>query len=107
MRAVKRVIAISYSFSSPVRNPAPNNDGLSRFDGYEFVNYSVAQGLPHRVVFDLLITRSGDYWVVTSAGVAHFNPLAVNTIKFHLRHIYDKLQVHTKSAKALRHGLTR
>ena len=51
-------------------------DGLSRFDGYEFVNYSVAQGLPHRVVFDLLITRSGDYWVATSAGVARFNPLA-------------------------------
>jgi DNA-binding CsgD family transcriptional regulator len=34
----------------------------------------------------------------------------VNTIKFHLRHIYEKLQVHTKSeavAKALQHGLTR
>jgi ligand-binding sensor domain-containing protein/signal transduction histidine kinase len=53
-------------------------DGLSRFDGYEFVNYSVAQGLPHRVVFDLLITRNGDYWVATSAGVARFNPLASN-----------------------------
>ena len=51
-------------------------DGLSRFDGYEFVNYSVAQGLPHHVVFALLITRNGDYWVATSAGVAHFNPLA-------------------------------
>src|SRR5215203_1720525 len=51
-------------------------DGLSRFDGYEFVNYSVAQGLPHRVVFDLLITRPGDYWVATLAGVARFNPLA-------------------------------
>lgn len=36
--------------------------------------------------------------------------VSVNTIKFHLRHIYDKLQVHTKSeavAKALKHGLTR
>ena len=51
-------------------------DGLSRFDGYEFVNYSVAHGLPHRLVFDLLITRSGEYWVATSAGVARFNPLA-------------------------------
>src|SRR5215216_4597816 len=51
-------------------------DGLSRFDGYEFVNYSVAQGLPHRLVSDLLITRSGEYWVATSAGVAHFNPVA-------------------------------
>ena len=36
--------------------------------------------------------------------------VSVNTIKFHLRHIYEKHQVHTKSeavAKALRHGLTR
>lgn len=53
-------------------------DGLSRFDGYEFVNYSDAQGLPHRVVYDLLITRGGDYWVATSNGVARFNPLPSN-----------------------------
>ena len=36
--------------------------------------------------------------------------VTLNTIKFHLRNIYEKLQVHTKSeavAKALRHGLTR
>ena len=31
------------------------------------------------MVFDLLITRSGDYWVATSAGVARFNPLAYNS----------------------------
>ena len=36
-------------------------DGLSRFDGYEFVNYGIPQGLPHRSVRDLLITRTGDY----------------------------------------------
>lgn len=36
--------------------------------------------------------------------------VTVHTVKFHLRHVYEKLQVHTKSeavAKALRHGLTR
>ena len=54
-------------------------DGLSRFDGYEFVNYSVEDGLPHRVVFDLLITRKGDYWVATSNGVARFNPSATTS----------------------------
>ena len=52
------------------------SDGLSRFDGYEFVNYNVAQGLPHRVVLDLLITRSGDYWLATQAGLVRFNPFA-------------------------------
>ncbi|HJY29325.1 MAG TPA: two-component regulator propeller domain-containing protein [Pyrinomonadaceae bacterium] len=51
-------------------------DGLSRFDGYEFVNYTVAHGLPHRQVFDLLITHTGDYWVATANGLAHFNPIA-------------------------------
>ncbi|MCC6345060.1 MAG: response regulator transcription factor [Bryobacterales bacterium] len=36
--------------------------------------------------------------------------VSVNTISFHIRHIYDKLQVHSKSeavAKALRMGLVR
>ena len=54
------------------------SDGLSRFDGYEFVNYSVAQGLPHRVVSDLLIPRKGDYLVGTSAGVALFYASGIN-----------------------------
>jgi len=57
------------------------SDGLSRFDGYEFVNYSVAQGLPNRVVYDLLITNSGDYWVATAAGLAHFNPSSETKFK--------------------------
>ncbi|HEX3248691.1 MAG TPA: two-component regulator propeller domain-containing protein [Pyrinomonadaceae bacterium] len=51
-------------------------DGLSRFDGYEFVNYTVDDGLPHHLIFDLLITRNGEYWVATSNGVARFNPNA-------------------------------
>ena len=55
------------------------SDGLSRFDGYEFVNYSIAQGLPHRVVYDLLITQSGDYWIAMAAGVARFNALATTS----------------------------
>ncbi len=36
--------------------------------------------------------------------------VSVNTVSFHIRHIYDKLQVHSKSAavaKALRMGLAR
>jgi signal transduction histidine kinase/ligand-binding sensor domain-containing protein len=49
-------------------------EGLSRFDGYTFTNYSVDQGLPDRLVTDFLETRNGDYWVGTYRGVVRFNP---------------------------------
>ncbi|HET9714011.1 MAG TPA: two-component regulator propeller domain-containing protein, partial [Pyrinomonadaceae bacterium] len=63
------------------------NDGVSRFDGYEFTNYSTSNGLPHRVINDLLITRAGDYWVGTDLGVARFNPLATTAnAKFQAYH---------------------
>jgi len=50
------------------------NDGLSRFDGYEFLNFGVEQGLPHPVVNDLLETREGEYWVATYGGLVKFDP---------------------------------
>jgi ligand-binding sensor domain-containing protein/signal transduction histidine kinase len=63
------------------------NDGVSRFDGYEFTNYSTSNGLPHRVINDMLITKSGDYWVGTDLGVARFNPLATTpNAKFQAYH---------------------
>ena len=60
---------------------------------------------PHEVRLLRMLVEGHSY--KTAATELH---VSVNTIKFHLRHIYDKLQVHTKSeavAKALRHGLTR
>ena len=60
---------------------------------------------PHEVRLLRMLVEGHSY--KTAAAQLH---VSVNTIKFHLRHIYDKLQVHTKSeavAKALRHGLTR
>lgn len=48
--------------------------GLSRFDGYEIINYGVEQGLPHPSVTDILETRSGSYWVATGSGVCQFDP---------------------------------
>ena len=50
------------------------SEGLSRFDGSTFTNYTVEQGLPDRVVTDFLETRDGDYWVATPKGVALFDP---------------------------------
>ncbi|HET9304818.1 MAG TPA: two-component regulator propeller domain-containing protein [Candidatus Sulfotelmatobacter sp.] len=49
-------------------------EGLSRFDGYTFVNYGVEQGLPDRYVTTFLETRSGEYWIGTAGGLARFNP---------------------------------
>jgi len=49
-------------------------EGLSRFDGYRFKNYTQEQGLPHQSVNDLLETADGDYLVATSNGLAVLNP---------------------------------
>src|SRR5262249_278836 len=50
------------------------NDGLSRYDGYTFTNYSVEQGLPDSEVRDLLERGAGEYWVGTYSGLCRFNP---------------------------------
>ena len=34
-------------------------EGLSRFDGYRFTNYTTEQGLPHNYVTDMLQTHEG------------------------------------------------
>src|SRR5205085_6386415 len=51
-------------------------EGLSRFDGYKFTNHGLDQGLPGRIVYDVLETRHGLYWVATNNGLCRFNPEA-------------------------------
>ena len=45
------------------------NEGVSRFDGYGFVNYGRANGLSDPNVYDILETREGSYWVGTATGL--------------------------------------
>ncbi|MEK6301795.1 MAG: two-component regulator propeller domain-containing protein [Acidobacteriota bacterium] len=52
-------------------------EGLSRFDGYTFTNYTTEQGLPSNWVDDFLETRSGVFLVATYAGLCVFNPVGV------------------------------
>ncbi|HVF91069.1 MAG TPA: two-component regulator propeller domain-containing protein [Blastocatellia bacterium] len=49
------------------------SEGLSRFDGYEFINYGKEQGLPGRQVTDFLETRGGACWLGTNEGLCRFN----------------------------------
>jgi ligand-binding sensor domain-containing protein/signal transduction histidine kinase len=45
-------------------------EGLNRFDGQRFTEYSLRDGLGSASVLDLLETREGDYWVATESGVS-------------------------------------
>ncbi len=49
-------------------------DGLSRFDGNNFVNYNERDGLIHSRLNNLLETRDGTYWVTTNLGLSSFVP---------------------------------
>lgn len=50
-------------------------EGLSRFDGYTFKNYTQEDGLPHREIYDFLETKDGTYLIATPKGLAVFDPL--------------------------------
>lgn len=58
------------------------DEGLARFDGYDFESYGRANGLPRDAVFDFLETRAGEYWAATSDGLAKFQPEAPAARKF-------------------------
>ena len=49
-------------------------EGVSRFDGYGFTNFTADDGLPHRQANDFLETSKGVYLVATGAGIARLNP---------------------------------
>jgi ligand-binding sensor domain-containing protein/two-component sensor histidine kinase len=71
-------------------------DGLSRFNGYEFTNYGVEDGLPHPFINDLLETRRGVYWVATNGGgVARFNSSSLPNDQ-HTRNLFTSFPVGDK-----------
>ena len=48
-------------------------DGLARFDGERFINYTVKDGLPSNHVFMLHEDHRGILWVGTSNGLSQFS----------------------------------
>ena len=49
-------------------------DGVSRFDGREFVNWGVDDGLPAGDVNALLEAPDGVFWIATERGLVRFDP---------------------------------
>src|SRR5262249_26161324 len=46
---------------------------LARFDGYEFRNFSAADGIAPAPIRSMLETRAGVYWIGTSRGLVRFD----------------------------------
>ena len=49
------------------------DNGVSRFDGYEFRNYGTTDGLQNNVVFDLQEDQQGRIWMMTMSGNAYYH----------------------------------
>jgi hypothetical protein len=47
-------------------------NGLSRFDGTDFVNYHMKDGLPYNIVSDAFEDSEGKLWVFTSKGLSEY-----------------------------------
>ncbi|MEP6900448.1 MAG: two-component regulator propeller domain-containing protein [Actinomycetota bacterium] len=56
-------------------------EGISRFDGYAFTNFTNNDGLPDRHVNDFLETKSGAIYVATDGGLAKINPTGLSNSK--------------------------
>jgi len=66
-------------------------------------SYTVADGLPQDQVLRMVFDADGFLWIATTA--AAILKVSTPTVAFHVRRIYEKLQVHSKSeavAKAIR-----
>ncbi|HEY0347624.1 MAG TPA: two-component regulator propeller domain-containing protein [Pyrinomonadaceae bacterium] len=48
-------------------------EGISRFDGYSFINYGTNAGLSSRNTNDLIESRNGDYFVATNDGLSRLS----------------------------------
>ncbi|WP_370461042.1 EAL domain-containing protein [Paraglaciecola sp. L1A13] len=61
-------------------------NGLSRFDGYEFVNYhnnpNDVNSLPNNFVRTLLVDNDGTLWIGTQNGLARYNALTDNFTRY-------------------------
>ena len=67
-----------------------SSNGISRYDGRQFVNYSLADGLPSLQTNIIFQDSSGRIWVGTAAGMAQFrnNQFITYPTNDHFENIY-------------------
>jgi signal transduction histidine kinase/ligand-binding sensor domain-containing protein len=73
-------------------------EGVSRFDGYEFVNYTTLDGLADRNNTDLCETRDGTVWVGTAKGLCRFDPRGAAGAFFVVERFGDDPKANTVNA---------
>ena len=56
-------------------------EGISRFDGYAFTNFTTSDGLPDRHVNDFLETKSGKIYLATEKGLVRLDPTGIANAK--------------------------
>ena len=58
-------------------------EGLSRFDGYQFTTYRTEQGLPSNLITDFVEEHENVYWIATEGGVCRFDASGSGRSRFH------------------------
>jgi signal transduction histidine kinase/ligand-binding sensor domain-containing protein len=83
VRAFSTIDGLPHNHVSKIRRDSRGylwfctDDGLSRWNGYEFRTFTTSDGLPHAHIDDLVETRKGAYWVATDGGLARLQHEAI------------------------------
>ena len=69
------------------------DDGLNRYDGNSFVNYTIdkgsRKGLSNRTILDLMVDKKENLWIGTAEGLNHFNILTEEFTQYSDSTIYN------------------
>ncbi len=80
-------------------------EGISRFDGYGFTNFTAADGLPEGAINDFLETRDGKIFIATDNGLAKLDTSGTQNSNFKIqtrnRSLFSIIKPENPGAKAI------
>jgi len=79
-------------------------EGVSRFDGHRFVNYTTADGLPHPYVTAIVESRSGPMYIATLGGLARLDRGATRGTRLFRTLLLDGKPILVNDVAEDRHG---